>query len=145
MSKPSLEMLLAQCRKPEGPSVIEAESLSTAEANLLAASLAAVNIHARVIDGAGIGGKADLLRALATAFQFPSHFGHNWDALIDCWSDLSWLPASGYVCLLLEADAFRAAHPRIHETLLEVCTDVAERWHEYDPRTVFKLLRSAKA
>jgi hypothetical protein len=30
---------------------------------------------------------------------FPAWFGHNWDALADCLTDLSWLPAAGYVLI----------------------------------------------
>jgi RNAse (barnase) inhibitor barstar len=144
MSKPSLDALLAHCRKPEGPAVVEAETLSAEEAGRLAAFLNAAKIHARVIDGAALTDKGELIRALAGAFGFPDHFGHNWDAVIDCWSDLSWLPAAGYVCLFLNAEAFRAAHPRTHETFLDVCSDVAERWQEYDPSVVFKVVRAAR-
>lgn len=33
--------------------------------------------------------KADLFSTLARSLQFPDYFGHNWDALVDCLSDLS--------------------------------------------------------
>lgn len=35
-------------------------------------------------------GKAELLERVALALSFPDYFGRNWDALIDCLSDLSW-------------------------------------------------------
>jgi hypothetical protein len=38
-------------------------------------------------------GKEQLLRQLADCLAFPDYFGGNWDALIDCLSDLSWLHA----------------------------------------------------
>jgi RNAse (barnase) inhibitor barstar len=40
---------------------------------------------------AGITSKAELLRVLADAGCFPDYFGWNWDALVDCLCDLSWI------------------------------------------------------
>jgi RNAse (barnase) inhibitor barstar len=40
---------------------------------------------------AAIRTKAELLVALADAGQFPDYFGSNWDALLDCLRDLSWI------------------------------------------------------
>ena len=44
--------------------------------------------------------KAALLNNLASALGFPDWFGHNWDALEDCLTDLSWRDAPGYVLLI---------------------------------------------
>jgi Barstar (barnase inhibitor) len=44
--------------------------------------------------------KAQLLKNLAVAFGFPDWFGHNWDALEDCLTDLSWRDASAHVLLI---------------------------------------------
>ena len=43
--------------------------------------------------------KERLLKAIAEALGFPQWFGHNWDALEDCLTDLSWREAPGYVLL----------------------------------------------
>lgn len=40
---------------------------------------------------AGIRTKTDLLKALADQGRFPDYFGDNWDALLDCLRDLSWI------------------------------------------------------
>lgn len=48
--------------------------------------------------------KAQLLKNIASALNFPDWFGHNWDALEDCLTDLSWRDAPGHV-LLLEGGA----------------------------------------
>jgi hypothetical protein len=143
MAKPDLKTLAGLCDKPGEPVVVEAEELSADEAAQLAAELTGRGIVTRIINGAAVAGKEGLLKAVATAFGFPGHFGHNWDALIDCWSDLSWLPAKGYVCVLLGADAMRAADREAHDTFLGVCGDVAERWRGHDASVVFKLVRVA--
>ena len=44
--------------------------------------------------------KAQLLKNIAAALHFPDWFGHNWDALEDCLTDLSWRDAPGYVLLI---------------------------------------------
>jgi len=41
---------------------------------------------------AGIGSKSELLLYLSERLNFPPYFGHNWDALEECLSDLSWVP-----------------------------------------------------
>src|SRR5436190_856550 len=47
------------------------------------------------IDGKAIRSKADFLTAFAKSLQFPDYFGHNWDALDDSITDLSWLGELG--------------------------------------------------
>jgi hypothetical protein len=44
--------------------------------------------------------KARLLKNIASALHFPDWFGHNWDALEDCLTDLSWREAPAYVLLI---------------------------------------------
>jgi hypothetical protein len=44
--------------------------------------------------------KVQLLKNMASALGFPDWFGHNWDALEDCLTDLSWRAAPGYVLLI---------------------------------------------
>ena len=44
--------------------------------------------------------KAQLLKNIASALNFPDWFGHNWDALEDCLTDLSWRDAPGHVLLI---------------------------------------------
>jgi RNAse (barnase) inhibitor barstar len=43
--------------------------------------------------------KSQLMENIAKALEFPDWFGHNWDALEDCLTDLSWRDAPGYVLL----------------------------------------------
>jgi len=93
-----------------------------------------------IIDGADLVGKNGLMGAFAHGFGFPSHFGANWDALLDCLSDMSWDTAPGFACVLLNADRFRDAHPDEFETLCEVFEDLEERHAGSDNARPFTLI-----
>lgn len=82
------------------------------------------------IDLARARDKDDLLAALAIALNLPDWFGHNWDALGDCLSDLSWKPASGYLIFIEGHDSLRASHPADFSTLMEIFSEAAEHWRE---------------
>jgi hypothetical protein len=67
--------------------------------------------------------KAALLDNMASALGFPDWFGHNWDALEDCLTDLSWRDAPGTV-LLIES-------PRAGDdlgVLVDILRSSAEFW-----------------
>lgn len=69
------------------------------------------------------GDKEALMRNIATALRFPDWFGANWDALEDCLSDLSWLPANGYVLV------FEGAKPGDDlGVLIDVLRSAADWW-----------------
>ena len=74
--------------------------------------------------------KAGLLRQLARALKFPAGFGHNWDALVDCLRDLSWLPGPGYLLMLRSVQGLRDAAEQDVETLVDILADSAEEWAE---------------
>jgi hypothetical protein len=69
--------------------------------------------------------KVQLLKNLAVALGFPDWFGHNWDALEDCLTDLSWRDASAHV-LLIE-------NPKPGDdlgVLIDILRSSAESWAE---------------
>ena len=73
------------------------------------------------VDGALIRDKAGLLDALAAAFKFPSYFGKNWDALLDCLRSLpDELPARGYVLAVRNSGAFLSSSPKDLEDFSEI-------------------------
>jgi RNAse (barnase) inhibitor barstar len=87
------------------------------------------NAHIDIrIDLAGCTDKATLLARFATALRFPDWFGHNWDALSDCLTDLSWLPARHYRVELAQAQALRTAAPETLDTALEILGEAAQFW-----------------
>jgi hypothetical protein len=84
-------------------------------------------LHVARIDLGGAAAKEALLARIAGALAFPSWFGGNWDALEDCLSDLSWMPAAGYV-LLLEGASGLPADER--GTLADILASAATSWAE---------------
>jgi RNAse (barnase) inhibitor barstar len=86
--------------------------------------------------------KAHILEELARAFTFPSYFGHNWDALLDCVSDPSWAGEMDRGLILIwrnfsqPSDDMSNAKDRL--TLLNVLDDAVDRW--YSRGTSFHVL-----
>ena len=84
---------------------------------------------ARRIDLRGCGNKATLMLRLATALDFPTGSGRNWDALSDLLRDLSWLPAAtGYALLFDAAHELRDADETSFDTLLDTLDEAASEW-----------------
>jgi RNAse (barnase) inhibitor barstar len=96
-------------------------------ADLLAAAEAS-GLATHRIDLSKVRDRTTLFECLATTLKFPDWFGHNWDALADCLSDLSWLPAKGHVILLEHCDSFRDSHAEDFASALQVFADAAEVW-----------------
>jgi len=46
----------------------------------------------------------EVFHECAAALQFPYYFGNNWAALDECLVDLEWLPGTGYILALAEAN-----------------------------------------
>ncbi|MDO6385012.1 barstar family protein [Uliginosibacterium sp. 31-12] len=71
-----------------------------------------------------------LHHVLARALHFPDWYGHNWDALADCLSDMSWDEANTYVLALQRAEPLQTADPESFNTLVEILEDAVQVWHE---------------
>jgi RNAse (barnase) inhibitor barstar len=90
------------------------------------------------VDLAKVRSKSSLLAALAKGLDFPEWFGHNWDALQDCLTDLSWRPAPGYVVVLENCEGLAGGAPEAFETTLDVFRHAARWWAgEHIPFWVF--------
>lgn len=74
------------------------------------------------------GSATDLFSAVSQAMEFPSHFGNNWDGLEECFRDMAWLPAGGYVLLLHGAGRFWETAAKVAGALVESWLLCAEEW-----------------
>lgn len=81
------------------------------------------------IDLADVADKTALLTRIGDALEFPDHWGHNWDALVDALNDLSWLGDPAPRLLLWRGfDSLHARAPELEATLCEVLEEAAGRW-----------------
>ena len=96
------------------------------------------------IDGKNIARKEQLLNHVATALRFPEHFGHNWDALEECLTDLEWVDDEGYVIYYDHIDKLLEQHADQFETFLEIVRDAVSSWQD-DGEAMVVLLSGTKA
>jgi len=82
----------------------------------------------RIIQGVKCRTPAGLLTECARALGFPDYFGHNWDALEECLTDLEWLPAKGYILVITNAADVLSNDETEYETFLEILCDAGEAW-----------------
>ena len=81
-----------------------------------------------VLDGATASSLAGFFQELARALRFPDYFGHNWDAVYDCLTDLHWLPAAGYVLVLDGFDHLARSEPGQWDIGLKVLREACAFW-----------------
>ena len=91
---------------------------------------AAANLKYRVVDLHGVGGKNELLAALAKGLKLPAHFGNNWDALADVLEDSDWLGNHGITVVVRHAATYRKAYRVDWETLADILSEAADYWQE---------------
>ena len=96
------------------------------------------------IDGKNIARKEQLLVHVALALHFPKDFGHNWDALEECLTDLEWVDGDGYLIYFDHIDGLLEAHPDQFETFVEIVRDAVASWQE-DGEAMMVLLSGSKA
>lgn len=100
------------------------------EVETLCDAARAAGLHCARLDLEDRRGKADMLTGLAQVLEFPSWFGHNWDALADCLDDLQWLRKPGYVLVLESPAGMSNAAPKDFALMLDILADAARLWRE---------------
>ncbi len=86
------------------------------------------SIVARVIRGKRCRTTRSLFQEWAAALQFPYYFGENWDAFEECISDLQWLPATGYIFLVTNADLVLQDSELEYRVFIGVLDKAARQW-----------------
>ncbi|MFW5659620.1 MAG: barstar family protein [Bacteroidota bacterium] len=84
--------------------------------------------------------KTDLLKQLQSGFDLPDYFGHNWDALEDCLTDLNWV-AEKEVWLIHNAQLALEDHEL--ETYLSILKDVGKHWQQNEAHNFTVILPSS--
>jgi RNAse (barnase) inhibitor barstar len=82
----------------------------------------------RTIDGRRARTKRGLLTEFARTLEFPAESGRNWDAFEELLADLEWLPATGYLLIVTDADELLADDAEDYDTFVGVIKDVAKEW-----------------
>ena len=80
------------------------------------------------VAGSLVHNKDTLLTSISQAMRFPEYFGHNWDALEECLTDLQWIPSHGYIVLFEEPDLLAELSPRTLVTFLKIVISAAKEW-----------------
>ena len=118
--------LLGQASDPTRASVLLQRALKLAQQDDTSAVTFAANLFCDVSQAAGL----SLLQRMAAAFAFPPGFGLNWDSLADALSDLSWLPAEGYVLGLESPGDLREDCPEDFATFVAVLEGASLAWRD---------------
>lgn len=95
----------------------------------------------RIIRGSRCSTRDRLLQEWAAALQFPYYFGHNWEALDECLSDLEWLPGDKYILFVTHVDALLPGDDQGFKTLMEILSGIVIEWAADDAFRPSKLFR----
>jgi hypothetical protein len=77
----------------------------------------------RLVDGAAMHDRRSMFDEFAAGCEFPDWFGGNWDALVDCLRDMSWIPGAGVVVLWRRSGVFAAAAPQTWDNVGPIIDD----------------------
>ena len=105
-----------------------------AEQFLVALSSSPPDWLVRSILGSECINRPALHAAVAAALQFPAYYGHNWDAMDECITDLEWLPATRY---LIHIDGIEDLLPNESDgftQFLGVLLDAHRSWRHPEAR-----------
>lgn len=96
-----------------------------------------------LLDGRAVTGAAALFDRCAQVLGFPAWFGHNWDALADCLSDLGWLPGRGHLLLWDQYGVLARTDPKAWHQARQVLSAAIEQRLETGAVPLYVVLRGS--
>jgi len=91
----------------------------------------------RQLDGNRMRTERQLFAEMAVVLNFPSYFGHNWNALDECLQDFAWLPAAGYILLISNASAILDNERKWANIFFDVIHAAGKVWSAAEPPKPF--------
>jgi RNAse (barnase) inhibitor barstar len=85
-----------------------------------------------ILDVEAISGREAFFDVIARSLAFPGYFGRNWDAVNDCLTDPSVMPANGVVIVVDDYDRFARVEPDQWSICLKVFQDACAFWQSTD-------------
>ena len=90
------------------------------------------------LTGDDVSSREAFFASIARAIPFPNYFGHNWDAVYDCLTDPSVMPANGAVLVLDGCDEMAGREPEQWAIALKVLREACAFWRPLHQKlTVF--------
>ena|ERR1700754_4365187 len=85
--------------------------------------------------GQSVTDQAEFLDLCVESFSFPDWFGHDWDDLQDCLTDLTWLNGhapGGFLVVYAGWQALAQEEPGDFDAALEAFTSAVDLWRDSD-------------
>ena len=84
----------------------------------------------RMLRGRNMLSARALFSECAAALQFPCYFGYNWNAFDECIADLEWLPAAGYLIMIVDGKHVLENEQGEVPTFFRIMRSVAREWSD---------------
>lgn len=86
------------------------------------------NRTVRFVRGSKMLDSAGVFDQFGAALQFPYYFGENWAAFSECIQDLTWLPATHYVIVILDAEELLKTDDEAFGVLISIFRHCCKNW-----------------
>lgn len=101
---------------------------SELNADHIVAPLNKVGWRGFYIEGQVVTSKEAFLRMAGATMSFPPYYGQNWDAFEECITDLSWVPAKGYLFIYDNVWYFSSNDRPAWQQARAILTDAVNFW-----------------